>query len=152
MPIFFLIFIIIPLIEIFIFAEVGEAIGGLNTIILVLVTGAIGVLCVRTQGLSTLISAQQKMNSGEVPAEEMVNGIMIVVAGILLITPGFLTDFIGFMLFIPFIRNIFWGFFKVQGISGYTSATVKRSYDEENIIDADFEVVDEDDKNSIGKY
>lgn len=147
MPLFFLIFIVVPLIEIFIFAEVGEAIGGWNTIGLVLLTGFIGAWCVRTQGLSTLLSAQQKLNSSQIPAEELISGICIVLAGLLLITPGFLTDFIGFMLFVPPIRGIIWGWLKFHShFSINTSSHHKRSYNDENIVDGDFEVLDEEEQ------
>lgn len=152
MPLFFLIFIVIPLIEIFLFAEVGDAIGGWNTVALVIITAVVGAWCVRTQGLSTLLAAQQKLHRGQIPAQEAASGIAIVLAGVLLIVPGFLTDFIGFMLLVPPIREMLWGFFKFQNII-YTSsmrATQQdkpRGYaDEEDIIDGDFEVLDEKDE------
>lgn len=146
MPLFFLIFIVLPLIEIFIFAEVGEAIGGWNTVGLVLLTGVIGMWCVRSQGLSTLISAQQKLNNAQIPAEELISGICIVIAGLLLITPGFLTDFIGFMLFIPPVRGIIWGGLKFHSHFSVHMNTqqTSRGYNDENIVDGDFKVLDDD--------
>lgn len=105
----FLIFIIIPIIEITILINVGEMIGAWYTVGLVLLSAFIGVNMLRYQGLSTLTRAQSKMNAGEIPATEMVEGIILAVGGALLITPGFVTDFFGFCCLIPFTRRLFVG-------------------------------------------
>jgi UPF0716 protein FxsA len=141
-PVFFLAFIVVPLIEIFIFSEAGSIIGGWNVVLIVLLTGFIGAWCVRTQGLSTLLSAQHKLNNAEIPTEEIINGICIVIAGLLLITPGFLTDFIGFMLFIPPVRGVIWGWLKFHShFTIHTPQRPRRGYDDENVVDGDFEVL-----------
>lgn len=75
------------------------------TLMMIILTAVIGVSLLRQQGLSTLYKAQQKMNQGEIPAMEMIEGIMLAVAGALLITPGFFTDSIGFLLLIPSLRR-----------------------------------------------
>ena len=102
-----LLFTVIPLIELYLLIEVGSVIGGLNTILLVLGTGALGAFLARLEGLRTLGQIQRNLNQGIVPAEEMVDGVIILVAGLLLITPGILTDACGFLMLIPTTRNAF---------------------------------------------
>ncbi|MBR9827247.1 MAG: FxsA family protein [Oceanospirillales bacterium] len=101
----FLLFIIIPIIEITILIQVGQAIGGWYTVGLVLLSAFIGVNMLRYQGLSTLARAQQRMGQGEVPGQEMVEAIVLAVGGALLVTPGFVTDIIGFSCLVPGIRK-----------------------------------------------
>lgn len=101
----FLLFIIIPIIEITVLIQVGQAIGAWYTVGLVLLSAFIGVNMLRHQGLSTLARAQQRMNQGEVPGQEMVEGIVLAVGGALLVTPGFVTDVIGFSCLIPGVRR-----------------------------------------------
>ncbi|PCJ46820.1 MAG: hypothetical protein COA74_13035 [Gammaproteobacteria bacterium] len=105
MPILFFIFIVVPIVEIAIFIQAGEWFGLGPTLFTIVLTAFIGVTLIRHQGLSTLYKAQQKMNSGEIPAMEMIEGIMIAVAGALLITPGFFTDGVGFLLLVPLFRQ-----------------------------------------------
>jgi len=100
-----ILFIIIPLVELYVIIAVGEHIGAFWTVLLVLLTAVIGVNLLRVQGMSTLIRAQRNMVQGRVPAMEMVEGIALAVAGVLLITPGFITDSIGFLLLIPASRQ-----------------------------------------------
>lgn len=104
MPIVFILFIIIPIIEITVLINVGSLIGVWYTVGLVLLSAFIGVNMLRYQGLSTLARAQQKMQQGELPGQEMMEGIVLAVGGALLITPGFVTDFIGFCCLLPFTR------------------------------------------------
>ncbi|MGB0468079.1 MAG: FxsA family protein [Pontibacterium sp.] len=101
----FLLFIIVPIIEITLLINVGEAIGVWSTIGLVLLSAFIGVNMLRYQGLTTLARAQQRANQGEIPGKEMVEGIVLAVGGALLVTPGFVTDVIGFCCLIPFTRH-----------------------------------------------
>lgn len=108
----FLVFIIVPIIEITVLINVGEMIGTWNTVGLVLLSAFIGVNMLRYQGISTLTRAQAKMNAGEMPANEMVEGIILAVGGALLVTPGFVTDVIGFCCLIPITRKLFVGFLK----------------------------------------
>lgn len=101
----FPLFIIIPIIEMLILIKIGGLIGAFPTIGLVLLTAVIGVNLLRQQGLSTLLKANQKMEQGGLPAEEMVEGILLAVGGALLLTPGFFTDAVGFALLIPQSRK-----------------------------------------------
>lgn len=105
--ILFFIFIVIPVIEITVLIEVGEQLGALTTVALVILTAAVGASLVRSQGLQTLRSAQQKMQLGQQPGQEMIEGIMLAIAGVMLVTPGFVTDFLGLLLLLPFTRQFF---------------------------------------------
>ena len=98
-------FIGIPLIEIALFIEVGGAIGTPATIAVVIGTAFLGAWMLRRQGLSTAQTAQAKLQRGEMPVEQAFDGMFLVFAGGLLLTPGFLTDAIGFSLFIPQVRT-----------------------------------------------
>jgi len=100
-----LLFIIIPLIELYFIIVVGEAIGAFWTVILVILTAIVGVNLLRIQGMNTLAKAQRSMAQGQIPAMEMMEGIALAVAGVLLITPGFITDSIGFLCLIPASRR-----------------------------------------------
>ena len=100
-----ILFIVIPLVELYFIIVVGGAIGAFWTVILVLMTAVIGVNLLRIQGMSTLSRAQQSMAQGQIPAMEMMEGVALAVAGVLLITPGFITDSIGFLCLIPASRQ-----------------------------------------------
>ncbi len=84
-------------------------IGGWNTVGLIIVTAFVGAYLVRQEGLSTLQKAQQKMANNEVPGKEMMEGLMLVIAGVLLVTPGFITDIIGFLFVLPLSRQLMAG-------------------------------------------
>ena len=103
----FLIFVVIPILEIYLFIHVGSQIGTVNTIITAIATAVIGIILVRKEGIRTLISLDRKLDHGELPAKEMVDGVILVVAGILLIVPGFFSDGVGFLLVFPWTREIF---------------------------------------------
>ena len=105
MPLLFL-FVVTPILEMLLLIEVGSKIGALNTVGLVLLTAMIGLALLRKQGLDTLLRANQKINSGEVPAQEMAEGLALAAGGALLLTPGFITDGIGFCLLLPFTRKL----------------------------------------------
>ena len=104
MPLF-IIFIIIPVIEITVLIKVGGFLGLLPTIGLILLTAMIGVTLLRVQGLSTLMRASESMQRGGLPAKEMAEGFLLALAGALLLTPGFVTDAFGFALLTPGIRG-----------------------------------------------
>jgi len=100
-----LLFIVIPLCEIFLFVEIGSRIGAFNTVLIVLLTAFLGVNLLRYQGFSTLRRAQQQMAQGQMPAQEMLEGLVLAVGGALLITPGFLTDSLGLLCLLPPTRR-----------------------------------------------
>ncbi len=100
-----LLFIVMPIVEMWLLITVGSEIGALPTIGLVLFTAAVGFSLLRQQGFATLLRARQKMDAGELPAIEMVEAIILAVCGALLMTPGFVTDAIGFAGLVPGIRR-----------------------------------------------
>lgn len=98
-------FVIVPVIEISLFIEVGSWIGLWPTIAIIFTTAIVGASLVRHQGLATLTSAQAQLQRGELPAEKVAEGVLLAVAGVLLLTPGFLTDALGLALLIPPVRQ-----------------------------------------------
>ncbi len=101
-----LLFIIIPLAELYLMIKVGEYIGAFWTVALVLITAFIGVNMLRYQGMSMLTRAQHSLSQGTLPAMEMMEGMVLAVGGVLLIAPGFITDILGFLCMIPVTRRI----------------------------------------------
>ncbi len=99
-----LIFFLTPIVEMYLLIEVGGYIGAWPTIGLVMITAVIGVTLLRIQGLSTLTRGVGRLQGGEIPAREMIEGLLLAVAGALLLTPGFVTDGIGFVLLTPPLR------------------------------------------------
>ncbi|MCX2778975.1 FxsA family protein [Microbulbifer thermotolerans] len=101
-----LLFIAMPILEMWLLITVGSEIGALPTIGLVLFTAVLGMALLRRQGLSTVMRARQKAEAGELPAREMVEGIFLAVGGVLLLTPGFITDLLGFACLVPGLRQL----------------------------------------------
>lgn len=100
----FLLFTATSLLEIFILVKVGGFLGAWPTVGLVIVTALVGSSLVRSQGIQTMFKVQERMNQGEMPGQQLVEGMMLVIAGVLLVTPGFVTDFLGLMLLQPNVR------------------------------------------------
>lgn len=103
----FLSFTIIPVLEIYILIKLGTFLGALNTVIIVILTGILGAYLARLEGLQTMIKVREALGRGEMPAESMLDALLILVAGIVLLTPGFLTDVTGLLLLIPQTRLLF---------------------------------------------
>ena len=103
---FFVIFIGIPALEIFLLIKVGGLIGALNTVALIFLTAIIGVYLAKLQGIQTLKSGMVNLYQNKMPLYEIMSGASIAIAALLLIIPGFFTDFIGFLLLIPLTRKI----------------------------------------------
>ena len=103
----FPIFVVMTLLEIYVLVTVGQAIGGLSTVLLVIVTALIGSTLLRQQGWSTMAKAQQSIAEGKTPAIEMLEGVVILVSGVLLLTPGFITDGLGLLGLMPWARRYF---------------------------------------------
>ena len=133
----FIIFIGIPIIEIVLMIKIGQLIGAINTVLLIFVTAATGIFFARIQGIKTLKTGLTNMYQNKIPIKELISGASIAFAALLLIIPGFLTDLIGFLLLIPFTRNIFLSVFKMGKIRE------NKNYDE-NIIEA--EIIDDKEK------
>ncbi len=105
LAVLFLLFLLIPLVEIYFLIQVGSLIGALPTVFLVVFTAVLGALLLRQQGWSTWQRVQASLEHGRLPAEEMLEGLVLLVAGALLLTPGFVTDAIGFACLVPSLRR-----------------------------------------------
>ncbi len=107
-------FVGLPLIELWVLLLVGSRIGWLPTIVLVVVTGVIGASLARAQGLQTVAAIQRDMAAGVMPAPRLMDGVMILLAGAMLITPGILTDIFGFLLLVPATRQMIRNFLRIK--------------------------------------
>lgn len=105
MPLLFVLFIVMPIAELYVLIQVGTKIGVLNTVLLVFVTAIVGVALLRQQGVAMLFRANQRLQQGELPLEELLSGMMLAFGGALLLTPGFITDAIGFSCLLPWTRT-----------------------------------------------
>ena len=159
MRILLLLFIVVPVVEMWLLITVGQQIGAVPTIGLVLLTAFIGVSLLRYQGAAALLKARAKMSSGELPAREIADGLFFAIGGALLLTPGFVTDVIGFACLTPGIRTVIIGFFARnlsasrfgRGPAQYSQASYQQSSQSEftqqtkttssnaHVIDGDFE-------------
>lgn len=101
----FLLFTALPLIDLYLLLQIGDAIGGLVTLALVLVTGALGAMLARAEGVRVLRAFQDAMTRGVMPRDGVLSGALLLLGGALLITPGVLTDLLGLLLLVPFTRR-----------------------------------------------
>jgi len=104
--VFLLLFVTIPLIELYFLIQVGSEIGALPTIGLSILTAVLGGALVRVQGFSVLTRVREALSRNQVPALEMLDGAVLLVAGLILLLPGFFTDFLGFLLLVPALRRL----------------------------------------------
>ncbi len=100
-----LIFIVVPLIEILLLIEIGSRIGAFNTILVIVLTAILGASMMRQQGFTIMRNIQRDLSQGRMPTGELINGALVLVGGIVLLTPGFFTDAVGFILLIPATRG-----------------------------------------------
>ncbi len=100
----FLVFLVVPFVELFVILQVGHAIGALNTVALLILVSMLGAWLVKREGLSVVRRAQERVAQGAVPGRELVDGVLILFAGALLLTPGFLSDVVGVLLLLPPVR------------------------------------------------
>lgn len=103
----FLCFTIIPMIELYLLIKLGSAIGGFNTILLVILTGFVGAWLARMEGINTMMKVRMHLQNNIMPAEELIDALIIFIAGLVLITPGLITDTLGLLLLWPVTRNRF---------------------------------------------
>ncbi len=101
-----LIFTIIPFIELSLLIEIGTHIGTFNTIMVIIITGVIGAFMARIAGLNVLFKIQENLREGIFPRDEIFDGILVLIGGVLLLTPGLLTDALGFFLLLPFGQTL----------------------------------------------
>ena len=133
--------ILIPILEIYLFIKIGSQIGAFNTILLIFITAIIGVYYAKYEGLNTIKSGFMQVVKNEVPAYEMVSGAAIAFAAILLIVPGFATDFLGFLLIFPVSRKLIFGNLSKK----FKKNKVKRK----NFIDGEYEDIEDNDDRKI---
>ncbi len=145
----FMLFVVTPIVEMWLLLEVGGAIGAIPTIGLVVLTAFIGISLLRYQGAMTVLKARMKVDAGEVPAREMADGLFFAVGGALLLTPGFVTDAIGFACLTPGIRTWVLGSIsrhvlngRAQAYSHFQAGGYHRGqgpHRQEDIIEGDFQ-------------
>ena len=133
--------ILVPIIEIYLFIKIGSQIGAFNTISLIFITAIIGVFYARYEGLNTLRSGFSQLIKNESPAYEIISGAAIAIAALLLIIPGFATDFIGFLIIFPLTRKLIFGkIFKKFN----NKSSEKKTY-----IDGEFEDIEDNDDRKL---
>ncbi|MFU8768617.1 MAG: FxsA family protein [Desulfotignum sp.] len=101
----FLCFTVIPMVELYLLIKLGTLIGGLNTIFVVLLTGFAGAWLARMEGMHTMLRVRMNLQQGIMPAEDLLDGLIILIAGLVLITPGLITDGLGLLMLWPVTRN-----------------------------------------------
>ena len=125
-------FIILPILEMYVLIKVGGSIGAFNTILLVLLTAFIGLILLRAQGLQTLFNARKKLERSELPAQEIFGGFFLAIGGALLLTPGFITDVIGFLCIFPVTRTYILGWLMQnlisKAFSGFTHVKTENDW------------------------
>ena len=137
-----LLFIILfPILEIYLFIKIGSQIGAFNTILLIFITAIIGVYYAKYEGLNTVRSAFLQIFKNQVPAYEIISGAAIAFAAILLIIPGFATDFLGFLLIFPITRKLIFG--------NISNKIKKKENERKNFIEGEFEDIDENDDRKV---
>ena len=136
MNLFLILIIGIPLIEIYLFIKIGSAIGAFNTIALIIITALTGIIYARHEGFNTLRSGFSQLVKDKIPIYEIISGAAITFAAILLILPGFATDFLGFLLIFPFTRKLIIGRFAKK------SKTYKET--KKDFIEGQYKDIDED--------
>ena len=131
-------FIVVPIAEISLLIKVGNSIGGWQTIGFVILTAILGAFLVRQQGLATLLNVQKETQAGRLPAMQIMEGVLLLFAGAVLLTPGFMTDALGFSLLVPRLRQslIAWiakqGFVHAQTHTTYHQGAYSHSHGHKN--------------------
>ena len=133
--------ILVPIIEIYLFIKIGSQIGAFNTIALILITAFIGVFYARYEGLNTLRSGFSQLIKNELPAYEIISGAAIAIAALLLIVPGFATDFIGFLIIFPLTRKLIFGKFSKK--------FKNKNSEKKTYIDGEFEDIEDNDDRKL---
>lgn len=123
-------FIVVPLLELWLLLQVGACCGWRVTLLVVVLTGVTGAWLARVQGLRTLLAIQRDLAQGRMPAPRLMDGVMILVAGVLLITPGLITDAAGFLLLIPPVRGAIRGWARRKVERKLREGTVSFSFRE----------------------
>ena len=119
-----ILFIAVPIVELFLLIEIGQRVGTLATVGLIIGTGVVGASLARQQGISTLARLRNDLDAGQLPAEPIFDGVLILLAAVVLITPGVLTDLVGFLCLVPAYRRFLKRFLKRRFERAVQTATV----------------------------
>lgn len=144
MRIFFLIFVVIPICEIMTFITVGQEIGLVTTLTLCLLTAVTGGILVKWQGLEAFMQGQAALAKGELPLDELFHGLCLVAAGATLITPGFITDALGFALLIPYVRAYLKAYITKRFNFSKVSSTPHSPNQQGDVVEGEFEHISDD--------
>ncbi len=128
LPILLTLFIAMPMLELILLLQVGEALGAGRTFALVILTGIVGAILARHEGVRVVTAIQREMAEGHMPAPRLLDGLMILIAGALLITPGLITDAVGFLLLIPPARSAIRGWLRRRFENRMRQQTVDVTY------------------------
>jgi len=142
--IIFIAFVTVPMVEIALFIQVGGLIGLWPTLLTVILTAMIGTALLRSQGMKVLADAQETINKGGMPVEQAIHGVFLLISGLLLLTPGFMTDGIGFLLFVPPFR-LWLGRKIFAWVKEHSTVTVFKSGNFDGNFPAGGAIFDEDD-------
>ena len=147
-PVFFALFLLVPLFELWFLIKVGGMIGALPTVALVVLTAVIGATLARIQGLATLQRVQATMARGETPAIEMVEGVLLFIGAVLLLVPGFFTDAVGFACLLPWTRRAlaWWVVRRTTVVTPAGGAAKPSKQDGQRTIEGEFRREDDDDR------
>ena len=130
---FILLILLVPIVEIYLFIKIGSQIGAFNTISLILITAVIGIYYARYEGLNTLKSGINQIIKNEMPVYEIISGAAIAFAAVLMILPGFLTDFLGIIIIFPWTRKLL-----------FKNIKINKQKKEKNFIDGEYEEKDDE--------
>ena len=133
--------ILVPILEIYLFIKIGSEIGAFNTISLIFITAIIGIMYARFEGLNTLRSGFSQLVKNEMPAYEIISGAAIAFAALLLILPGFATDFVGFLIVFPVTRKLIF--------KKFSKNFQKKTNEKNNYIDGEIQDIEDDDDRKI---
>ena len=133
--------ILVPILEIYLFIKIGSQIGAFNTISLIFITAIIGVIYARYEGLNALRSGFSQLIKNEIPAYEMISGAILAFAALLLIVPGFATDFIGFLLIFPLTRKLL--------LNNFSKKFKRERENKNDFIEGTYEDIDDDNDRKI---
>ena len=133
--------ILVPILEIYLFIKIGSQIGAFNTISLIFITAIIGVIYARYEGLNTLRSGFSQLIKNEIPAYEMISGAILAFAALLLIVPGFATDFVVFLLIFPLTRKLL--------LNNFSKKFKREKENKNDFIEGTYEDIDDDNDRKI---
>jgi len=133
--------ILVPVLEIYLFIKIGSQIGAFNTISLIFITAIIGIIYARYEGLNTLKSGFSQLIKNEIPAYEIISGAILAFAALLLIIPGFATDFVGFLLIFPLTRKLL--------LNNFSKKFKRERENKNDFVEGTYEDIDDDNDRKI---